>query len=197
MRNGLAETVLDKDQTRDDLNLCITGFIELYHTFLCSARNYIVPSRVNSDVTEKMFCQRQGLCNGNNTNTTFYQYLNKMNSVLLEQQTHNSGFDSAALKWMMAEAEQNKLPEDGYKGGLVFDEMAIPKDIQITKNGDAIELDDLVDVDEEANACQRLRKGKQQKALGTHILQLLFIGLTGFRFPFAHFVTKGIRALQL
>ncbi|WAR24605.1 hypothetical protein MAR_038274 [Mya arenaria] len=56
---------------------------------------------------------------------------------------------------------RQKLAEGGYKGGL---------------------LDGLVDVDEEANACERLRKGKQQKALGTHILQLLFIGLTGFSF---------------
>ncbi|WAR24513.1 hypothetical protein MAR_038182 [Mya arenaria] len=69
---------LDKTlQTRDDLNLCIIGFIELYHTFLGSARNYIVPSRVNSDVIEKMFCQLQGICNGNNINPTFYQYLKK------------------------------------------------------------------------------------------------------------------------
>ncbi|WAR24553.1 hypothetical protein MAR_038222 [Mya arenaria] len=54
---------------------------------LSSARNSIVPSRVNSDELENVFYQQRGICNGKNTNPIFYQYLKNMNSVLLGKQT--------------------------------------------------------------------------------------------------------------
>ncbi|XP_052778047.1 CD109 antigen-like [Mya arenaria] len=155
-------------------------FDEITQAKVCVDINMVRDTMVAS--VKKVPCKVYEYYEPSNEMTVFYAPLSAKNSNICDvcgiqcgcvggndntiMPIHNSGFDSAALKWMLAEAEQNKLPEDGYKGGLVFDEMAIPTDIQIT----VIELDGFVDVDEEANACERLRKGKQQKALGPHIL---------------------------
>lgn len=49
----------------------------------------------------------------------------------------------------------------------------------------------------EGNACHSIRTGKTDKVLDTHALQLLLVGITGFRFPFAHFITDNIQAPEL
>jgi hypothetical protein len=45
--------------------------------------------------------------------------------------------------------------------------------------------------------CKTLRVGKKEKQLGNHVCQFVFLGLTGFRFPFAHFVSDQIQAYDL
>ena len=107
------------------------------------------------------------------------------------------GFDNNIFHWMLEEAKRKKIPEEGYMGGIILDEMSIQSDIQISKNGDVVELAGLVDVGDEGNITQVMRSGKQQKQLGTHALQLVFLGITGFRFPIAHFITDGVQAPQL
>lgn len=42
-----------------------------------------------------------------------------------------------------------------------------------------------------------LKAGKEKKELGNHALQMMFLRLTGFRFPFAHFISRNINATQL
>jgi hypothetical protein len=44
---------------------------------------------------------------------------------------------------------------------------------------------------------QRLMSNKNEKPLANHVLQLVFLGSTGFRFPFAHFPTKQSPASEL
>jgi hypothetical protein len=55
----------------------------------------------------------------------------------------------------------------------------------------------LVEVGQEGYACQVLRNAINEQKLGTHVLQLVFLGITGFRFPFAHFISDGVQAPQL
>jgi hypothetical protein len=101
------------------------------------------------------------------------------------------------FKWMHEEALRRKIPPDGWTGGIIIDEMSIQTDIQITKTGDLIELSGLLDIGDEANALHVIRTGKNDKVIGTHALQMIFLGNSGFRFPFAHFITDGIQAPEL
>ncbi|MES9902010.1 MAG: hypothetical protein ABW168_04915 [Sedimenticola sp.] len=110
---------------------------------------------------------------------------------------HEIGFDDKVLQWMHSEAVRKGLPEEGWAGGVVIDEMSIQSDIQMSKSGDIVELSGLIDVGDEGNNCHILRTGKNEKSLGTHALQFVFLGITGFRFPFAHFITDGVQAPEL
>ena len=89
------------------------------------------------------------------------------------------------------------IPENGRVGGIILDEMSIQQDIQINKSGEVVEIVGFEDIGSEGNACNTLRKVKQEKELGTHVLQFVFLGITGFRFPFAHFVTTNIQAYDI
>ncbi|XP_052250783.1 uncharacterized protein LOC127857994 isoform X2 [Dreissena polymorpha] len=53
---------------------------------------------------------------------------------------HKIGFDEEIFRWMHAEALRLNVPPYGWKGGIILDEMAIQKDLQIQKNGDVVEL---------------------------------------------------------
>lgn len=110
---------------------------------------------------------------------------------------NNVGFDKEIFKWMHLEAKRRSLPVEGWSGGIILDEMSIQSDIQISKNGDIIELSGLVEIGSEGNTCHTIRTGKADKTLGTYALQLVFSGTTGFRFPFAHFISDGIQAPEL
>ena len=93
------------------------------------------------------------------------------------------------------EAKRRNIPDDGMVGGIIFDKMALQSDIQISKSGDIVEIVGFTDIGE-GDLCHSLRKGNCNKSLGYHILQLLFLGVTGFRFPFAHFITDNIQASE-
>lgn len=97
------------------------------------------------------------------------------------------GFDDKILQWMHADAVRKGIHQDGWMGGIVIDEMAIQADLQINKNGDAVELCGFTNLGEEGNNCTTIRTGKNEKKLGTYALQFVFLGVTGFRFPFSHF----------
>lgn len=107
------------------------------------------------------------------------------------------GFDKDVFKWMHEEAKRRNLPEGGWTGGIILDEMSIQSDIQISKSGDMVELSGLVEAGEEGNICNVIRTGKKDKTVGTHVLQMVFLGISGFRFPFSHFITDGIQAPEL
>ncbi|XP_052237193.1 uncharacterized protein LOC127848653 [Dreissena polymorpha] len=109
----------------------------------------------------------------------------------------DAGFDDACFEWMHEEALKNGMDEEHCVGGLIFDEMTIQTDIHFENNGGLLEMTGFTDIGQEGDICNKLRNGNCDKLMGTHILQLLFLGLNGFRFPFAHFVTKGIQASEL
>lgn len=98
---------------------------------------------------------------------------------------------------MNAEALRLNLTPEARTGGIIVDEMSIQQDIQFNKNGDVIELTGLENVGEEGEACDTLRKGFKSVSIGSHALQLIFLGNTGFRFPFGHFITSNVQAFQL
>ncbi|XP_014675447.1 PREDICTED: uncharacterized protein LOC106815498, partial [Priapulus caudatus] len=107
------------------------------------------------------------------------------------------GFSADMMGWMAKEAERAKLTPVGYTGGLMFDEMSVQEALQLNyRNGQA----DFVGVVEEGQfgkVHSMLRKGTCDTELATHELQLMFLGTTGFRFPFAHFPTRCSEAATL
>ena len=98
---------------------------------------------------------------------------------------------------MHSEAERLHIPGNGRVGGIIFDELSIQQDIQINKSGEVIEMVGFEELGYEGNTCNILRNGKREKELGTHVLQFVFLGITGFRFPFAHFVTTNVQAYDI
>ena len=79
------EKLLISHQTRADLCSLILGFEELCAHRLKTCSGSVIPSRLNSDVIENVFCQQRGLHNGNNTNPTYLNYARTMNTVILGQ----------------------------------------------------------------------------------------------------------------
>ena len=72
-------------QTREDINSSIMGFEEFCVDKLKVSNASIIPSRLNSDVIENMFCQQRTLHNGANTNPTYLGYCHSVNSVISGQ----------------------------------------------------------------------------------------------------------------
>ena len=110
---------------------------------------------------------------------------------------NNVGFDDDVFKWMHLEAKRRELLPGGWCGDIILDEMAIQSDLQINKSGDLVELSGHIEIGDEGNSCHILRTGNTDRVLGTHVLQMVFLGITGFRFPFAHFISEGIQAPEL
>ena len=90
----------------------------------------------------------------------------------------------------------NNLPQEGFEGGLLIDEMSIQEDLQLKKVGKDYQLIGFVECCEESVYLEKL-SGKYELKLATHVLQLLFMGYTGFRFPIAHFPTTQTSSHEL
>lgn len=110
---------------------------------------------------------------------------------------HEIGFQEEVFHWMFKEARRLDLPASGLIGGIILDEMAIQADLQISKAGDVVELIGFEDLGKEGNMYQTLRKGNHEPTLGTHVLQFVFLGVGGFRFPFAHFISTQVQAPEI
>ena len=80
-----AKNLMTKE-TRDDLNGCIVGFMEVCKRWIAAAIS-VRPGYFNSDVVENFFCQQRGLCNGMNTNPTLSQYGPGVNAIIVGQNT--------------------------------------------------------------------------------------------------------------
>jgi hypothetical protein len=82
------EKSLISQQTRDDIQSVVLGF-----DYLCKSRiersGYSgTPAYINSDPIENIFCPVQGLIhNGLNTNPTYCQFSETLNSTILSQST--------------------------------------------------------------------------------------------------------------
>lgn len=61
--------------------------------------------------------------------------------------------------------------------------------LQFKKRYKEIELIVFTELLQESVIFQKLKSNKNERMLATHVLQLVFLGSTGFRFPFAHFAT--------
>ncbi|XP_078382573.1 uncharacterized protein LOC144665241 [Oculina patagonica] len=109
--------------------------------------------------------------------------------------SQNSGLNEDVLQWMEQEAEKLKLTEYGKCGGIILDEMSIQEDLQMKKVNGCTKLIGLVSLGQEHEDMNSLcLKGadKEKVQLASHVLQFVFLGHTGFRFPFAHWPTKEV-----
>lgn len=109
----------------------------------------------------------------------------------------NPGYHDEIFMWMLQEANRLQIPPEGRVGGILIDEMAIQEKLEVVKEKGALDLYGFVNLGEEGNNIENLRSGIQSKSAGSHILQIMFTGITGFRFPFAHFVSKNVNACEL
>lgn len=107
-------------QTREDIVSSVLGFEELCLYKLKSSHASIIPSRINSDIVENMFCQQRTLHNGANTNPTYLGYCNTVNSVILGQasisrKSNVGGGDGAQLMThKVPQQKQKVLYNTGY-----------------------------------------------------------------------------------
>ena len=98
-----------------------------------------------------------------------------------------AGINNDLLHWMANEARLNNISPEGYKGGLIIDEMSIQPDLQFKKKNGNIELIGFTEMTPETLVFEKMKSHKNERILATHVLQFVFLGFTGFRFPFAHF----------
>ncbi|KAJ8306391.1 hypothetical protein KUTeg_016936 [Tegillarca granosa] len=71
-------------ETRDDINSAVSGFISLCDTMLGKG-NRINPGFLNSDIVENLFGQQRGIRNGLNANPTLAQYGPSNTAIILGQ----------------------------------------------------------------------------------------------------------------
>jgi hypothetical protein len=91
------------------------------------------------------------------------------------------GFVSENLQWMKQQAILSKIPEFGFHGGLLIDEMTIQDDLIITKDGDSWNVVGLLDMGETNNKLKIITAGEKKVEMATHALQYVFHGFTGYR----------------
>lgn len=72
-------------ETREDIESCLTGFIELVK-YVAKLGMALVPGFINSDPVENFFCQQRGIRNGLATNPKVSQYGAGVNAIIIGQQ---------------------------------------------------------------------------------------------------------------
>lgn len=72
-------------ETREDLDFTYHGFMSLVSLAITKLKTEIVPSRINSDIIENVFCQQRSLYHGANTNPSYNEYRTGINSIVLGQ----------------------------------------------------------------------------------------------------------------
>ena len=104
------------------------------------------------------------------------------------------GINKDMLKWLYDES--NRL-ETEKTGGLILDEMAIQEDLQISRQEGEIRIDGLVNLGKTCDDMQIMNSQTQELRMAKYILQFIFLGYDGFRFPIAYFPTAGVNAPEL
>ena len=75
--------------------------------------------------------------------------------------------------------------------------MTIQEDLQFYRRDGKVCLVGFVDAGEEGNAKRQMHKPYHKHELAVHVLQLQFLGFSGFRFSLAHFPTRTCSATEL
>jgi hypothetical protein len=73
-------------QTCDDFRSAIMGIQQLCEVQF-SRNHQVIPSTINTDIVENIFCQQRALHNGSNTNPNMNTYSYTINSIILGQKT--------------------------------------------------------------------------------------------------------------
>lgn len=74
-------------ETREDIDFTYHGFMSLVKVSILEFKIDIVPSRINSDIIENIFCQQRALYHGANSNPDYNEYRTGINSIILGQTT--------------------------------------------------------------------------------------------------------------
>ena len=104
------------------------------------------------------------------------------------------GFHDEMFKWMRSEADTRKCER---RGGIIFDEMSIQENLHLQRKGDGMELIGLMDMGDEASSMRTLRNQQKNIIMANHMLQFIFLGYDGFRFPIAYFASCGANAPEI
>ena len=104
------------------------------------------------------------------------------------------GLNDNMFTWMYNEAVRFKCDRFG---GIVLDEMAIQEDLKMAFGNNKISLDGLVDLGSTCSNMHLLNTHCNDIRLASHILQFIFLGYDGFRFPFAYYPTTGANAPEM
>ena len=94
-------------------------------------------------------------------------------------------------------AKENQLEEHGYAGDLVHDETKIQKGVALDMSSGCPKLIGWIDTGEENLHAKFLKEKPMKSTLATHVLQVMFVGYTGYRFPVCHYPTCGVKASEL
>ena len=74
--------------------------------------------------------------------------------------TQNAGLNKEVFQLMKEEAKKRNIPDLGYRGGIMFDEMAIQDDIQMKLCDGQMKLVGMVDLGDEDAYLRKLQSGK-------------------------------------
>ena len=116
-------------------------------------------------------------------------YKNKINQ--------KPGVNIDLLHWMKNEAISRNLPPHGYEGGIILDEMSVQSDLEFCSKDGKTYVWGFTEVTDESQYIDSILSGKKEIILATHVLQFVFLGFSGFRFPLFHFPTKQANASEL
>ncbi|CAC5398512.1 unnamed protein product [Mytilus coruscus] len=97
------------------------------------------------------------------------------------------GIIPTMMAWMKNEAVRLRVETEGYYGGVLLDDMSIQEDLQIVNHGNGTSLFGLVDCEPEVMLMHYSNEGKCESKLANHVIQYIFHGITGFRWPFANY----------
>lgn len=104
------------------------------------------------------------------------------------------GLHDEMFQWMLNEIRRNKAD---IRGGLILDEMSIQSDIVLTSNNGKMKLTGMVDLGDTARAMRLMDQHCNEIRIATHVLQFIYLGYDGFRFPFAFFPSSTASPAEL
>ena len=108
--------------------------------------------------------------------------------------TQHPGLNENMLSWMCKEAIRFKSDRHG---GIILDEMAVQEDLKMSFGDGQISLDGLVDLGPTSAHMNLLNTHSNDIQLASHVLQFVYLGYDGFRFPFAYYPTTGANAPEM
>lgn len=108
-----------------------------------------------------------------------------------------AGINKEILHWMKNETLNKNIPPEGYEGGLALDEMSIQSDLQFHWRDNKTYITGFTDLGDESALVESIKTKTSEVKLATHVLQYVFLGFSGFRFPICHFPTIQASASDL
>ncbi|KAJ8017433.1 hypothetical protein HOLleu_45163 [Holothuria leucospilota] len=108
-----------------------------------------------------------------------------------------SGINKDVFRWMYEAGNQDKIPANGRRGLLIHDETKLQDDLVMKMENGIPKLVGWVDCGPEATNMRILKEGDVTQKVASDVLQIYFLGYTGFRWPICHFPTTGVTASEL